>query len=147
MPKNPPDGMPRISSILFYKDLAAALEWLAKSFGLEKRMQLPGPDGGIVHAEMTLADGVIMMGPDSDERGCLSPRDLPGVNQSLYVYVDGLEAHYQRAKASGAEITSEPEDMFWGDRVYSARDVEGHHWTFAEHVKDVAPEDMRPPGA
>ncbi|MEN8181292.1 MAG: VOC family protein [Myxococcota bacterium] len=147
MVKNPPDGMPRLIPFLFYDDLAAALDWLAKAFGFEPRMSMPGPDGKIMHAEMQLRDAVIMMGPASDERQARSPSRLPAVNQSLYIYVDDVDAHFQQAKAAGARIMSEPEDMFWGDRMYYAQDSEGHHWNFAQHVKQVAPEDMKPPGA
>ena len=147
MPQNPPEGFPRLVPHLFYNDLPAALEWLAKAFALEPRMSMPGPDGSIMHAEMSLEDAVIMMGPASVEVGARSPADLPAVNQSLYVYVDNVDAHFARAKASGAKIVSEPTDMFWGDRMYYAQDCEGHHWNFAQHVKDVAPEDMKPPSA
>jgi uncharacterized glyoxalase superfamily protein PhnB len=147
MPQNPPEGMPRISPYLFYTDVPAALDWLAKVFGFELRLSMPGADGSIMHAEMILGDGVIMMGPASEEQDTRSPRELPGVNQSLYVYVDDVNAHFQRAKASGAAIVTEPVEMFWGDRMYSARDLEGHHWSFAQHVKEVAPEDLNPPAA
>ncbi len=147
MPQSPPEGFPRLAPYLFYNDLAAALEWLGKAFGFETRMSMPGPDGSIVHAEMQLEDAVIMMGPASEERGLKSPKDLPAVNQSLYVFVDDVDAHCARARASGATIVSEPETMFWGDRMYYAQDCEGHHWNFATHVKDVAPEDMKPPAA
>ena len=147
MPANPPAGMPRMIPYLFYNDLPAALDWLAKAFGLETRMSMAGPEGQVMHAEMQLRDAVIMMGPASDEQGSKSPADLPGVNQSLYVYVDDVNAHHQQAKKAGARIMSEPEDMFWGDRMYYAQDIEGHHWNFAQHVREVAPEDMKPPGA
>ena len=50
-----------------------------------------------------------------------------------------------RARSAGATIVADLENMFWGDRTYVAEDLEGHRWTFAEHVKDVAPEDMKPP--
>ncbi len=146
-PRNPPEGMPRISPYLFYRDLPAALEWLEKAFGLETRMTVPGPDGKPAHAEMTLADGLVMMGPASDERKTKSPQDLPAVNQSLYVYVDDVEAHFARAKASGAKISAELETMFWGDRMYTAHDCEGHHWTFAQCVKVVPPGELKPPGS
>jgi uncharacterized glyoxalase superfamily protein PhnB len=63
------------------------------------------------------------------------------------LYVDDVDAHYRNAKSRGADITMEPEEMFWGDRIYSAKDNEGHQWTFAQHVKDVPPEEMHPPGA
>ncbi len=142
-----PEGMPRISPYLFYKDLPSALDWLSKAFGFEKKMTVPGPDGACMHAEMNVKEAVIMMGPASTEQGTLSPQDLPGINQSLYVYVDDVDAHCSCARLSGAEITTEPVEMFWGDRMYSARDCEGHHWTFATQVKIVATEDLKPPGA
>ena len=146
MPANPPENMARITSNVFYDDPAAALEWLSKSFGFETRSSIPGPDGGIMHAEMQVADSAFMMSPTAATEQWSSPKALGGkVTQSLYVYVDGVDDHYARARSAGATIVSEPETMFWGDRTYVAQDPEGHRWTFAEHVKDVAPEDMKPP--
>ena len=147
MPQNPPEGMPAMTPLLYFRELASALDWLSKALGFETRSKLAGPDGAIVHAEMQLGDAVIMLGPPSDEEKTRSPSDLPAVSQSLYVYVDDVDAHFANAKAQGATITLEPEDKFWGDRMYYAQDCEGHHWNFAQHVKDVAPEDMKPPGA
>ncbi len=147
MAQTPPEGMPRMVPYLFYNDIPAALEWLAKAFAFQTRNSMPGPGGAIMHAEMALDDAVIMLGPASEERSLSSPKDLPAVNQSLYVYVNNVDAHFERAKAAGAKIMSEPEDMFWGDRMYYAQDCEGHHWNFAQHVKDIAPEDMKPTGA
>lgn len=144
MADNPPKGMPRITPYVFYKDLTEAVEWLCKVFGFSKRFEMPGPDGKPMHAEVQYEDGVIMMGIPRDEGGCKSPADLPGVNQSLYVYVDDVDAHFAKAKEAGAEIKLEPADMFWGDRMYAAVDLEGHHWSFATHVKDMAPEDVKP---
>jgi uncharacterized glyoxalase superfamily protein PhnB len=132
-----PDGMPSILPYLHYDDVAAAIEWLSKAFGLSVRVSMPGSDGSIVHAEMSLGSGFVMMGPANQAQGTASPRSLPSVNQSLYVYVDDVDAHFRHARASGARITSEPVDMFWGDRMYAARDCEGHHWTFAQHLRDT----------
>jgi len=146
MPTNPPANMPRITSNVFYDDLAAALEFLGKAFGFETRMSIPGPDGGVMHAEMQVADGVIMMSPTGGKEEWRSPRSLDGaVTQSLYVYVDDVDAHFARARSAGAKISSELEDMFWGDRTYVATDPEGHRWTFAERTRDVDPADMQPP--
>jgi uncharacterized glyoxalase superfamily protein PhnB len=125
--------------------MKAALEWLSTAFGFRVSFTLPDKEGNPMHAEMRYADGVVMFGPASQEQCGMSPLDLPGVNQGLYVYVDNVDAHYKIAKAKGAEITMEPGDMFWGDRIYAAKDLEGHRWTFAQHVKDVAPEEIRPP--
>jgi len=141
MPKNPPENMPRITPYLHYENTAAALDWLAKAFGLKERLRLPGPDGGIAHAEMELEDGVVMLGtPGPDYQ---SPNKRSGeVTQTLYVYVDDVDAHYDRAKAAGAKIVEEPVDQFYGDRRYGADDPEGHRWFFATHVRDVSAEEM-----
>ena len=57
----------------------------------------------------------------------------------VHVYVDDVDAHFERAKGSGATILSEPEDTPYGDRNYRVEDLEGHRWMFAQHVRDVAP--------
>jgi uncharacterized glyoxalase superfamily protein PhnB len=135
--------MPRISPYLYYRDVAGALDWLARAFGLVERMRMNGPDGAIVHAEMELADGVVMMGcPSPDYR---NPAALGQATQSLYVFVDDVDAHCKGARAAGARIIEEPADQFYGDRRYGAEDPEGHVWYFARHVRDVAPEDMKLP--
>ena len=145
MPRNPPENMARITSNVFYDDLPAALDWLAKTFGFETRMSMPAPDGGIMHAEMQVLDSAIMMSPTSAGEQWKSPQSLGGsVTQGLYVFVDDVDAHCKRARAAGAKVASDPEDMFWGDRTYVAEDPEGHRWTFAQHVRDVSPEDMKP---
>jgi PhnB protein len=143
MPANPPENMPRITPYLLYEDVAGAVDWLARTFGFSERMRLPGPDGAINHAELELADGVIMLGcPGSDYR---SPKRIGHVTQHLYVYVDDVDKHFEHARGAGATILAEPEDQFYGDRRYGVEDIEGHHWYFAQHVSDVAPEDMKPP--
>lgn len=143
MPATPPENMPRISSCLYYRDVAAAIDWLTTAFGLRERMRMPGSDGVIAHAEMEFADGVVMLGcPGPDYR---NPSQLGGVTQSLYLYVDDVDDHFHRAKAAGAKILEAPRDQFYGDRRYGAEDPEGHHWYFAQHIRDGAPEDLKPP--
>jgi uncharacterized glyoxalase superfamily protein PhnB len=144
MPANPPENMPRITPYLLYEDAGSALEWLTRAFGFQERMRLPGPDGNVTHAELELADGVIMIGhPGSDYR---NPKRLGQVTQQVYVYVDHVDKHFEHARGAGAAILEEPADQFYGDRRYAAEDPEGHHWYFAQHVRDVAPEDMKPGG-
>jgi PhnB protein len=143
MPKNPPADTPRVTPYLYYQDVAAALRFLADAFGFREKLRMPGSDGTIAHAEMTLGDGLVMMGcPGADYR---NPKRLGQTTQSLYVYVDDVDAHCARAKKAGAKIIDEPEDQFYGDRRYGAEDPEGHHWYFATHVRDVAPEDLKAP--
>ena len=143
MPANPPENMPRITPYLYYEDVSKALGWLGQAFGFRERLRMPGPDGIVSHAEIELADGVVMLGrPGADYR---NPKHLGGVTQNIYVYVDDVDKHFERAKRAGAAILSEPQDQFYGDRRYGVEDLEGHHWFFAQHIRDVALEDMKPP--
>jgi PhnB protein len=138
---NPPENMPRISPYLYYEDVAGALAWLSRAFGLSERVRMTGPDGSIAHAEMEFADGVVMMGrPGPDYR---NPKHLGGATQSLYLYTDEVDKHFRRAKEAGAKIVQEPTDQFYGDRSYGAEDPEGHVWYFAQHTREVTPEEMQ----
>ncbi|MDJ0807912.1 MAG: VOC family protein [Gammaproteobacteria bacterium] len=140
--KNPPAGMPRITPYLFYRDVRAALVWLHRTFGFEVKGEPLEMQEGMLHAEMGYQDGFMMMGTPSEERGAKSPHELSGIHQSLYIYVDDVDAHYRQALAEGATTLTEPMDMFWGDRMYAVKDLEGHHWSFAQHIKDVSVEDL-----
>ena len=70
-----------------------------------------------------------------------SPLAVGGANtQGLAVYVDDADAHCERARATGAVITTEPATQdygegYWVDRSYEARDVEGHHWWFMQRLR------------
>jgi uncharacterized glyoxalase superfamily protein PhnB len=142
MADNPPAGFTRVTPYLLYNDVDAALDRLVKAFGFEERVRMPGPDGKANHAEATIGDAYVMLGnPGGDYR---NPAALGGATQLVYVYVDDVDAHFERARgADGVEIIREPADQFYGDRTYGARDAEGHEWSFAQHVRDVEPEDMR----
>ncbi len=142
MIQNPPANTPRVSPYVLYEDVAAALEWLTAAFGFAERERIEMPDGSIGHAEMTIGEGVIMMGCPGPEYK--NPKRLGATTQQIYVYVDDVDAHYAQAKAAGAEVIEEPKDQFYGDRRYGALDPEGHAWYFATHVRDVPAEEMKP---
>lgn len=120
------EGEPNIFPELRYGS-PEALGWLAKAFGFEPTAQIPGADGTIVHAEMRLGDGTIMvsLGPESQGWG--------GLNQATSVRVDDPDAHYARAKAAGAAIVYEPWTTHYGARSYWARDREGFLWGFSTY--------------
>ena len=142
MVQSPPEGFPRITPYLLYEDVDAALDWLIGAFGFTERVRMPGPDGTTLHADIGLCDGVVMMGnPGPDYQ---NPKRRGGATQLVSVYVDDVDQHCATAAAAGARILREPADQFYGDRTYAAEDPEGHQWSFAQHVRDVAPEDMHP---
>ncbi|HEY6378196.1 MAG TPA: VOC family protein [Candidatus Dormibacteraeota bacterium] len=140
MVHNPPDGYPRITPYLLYRDVAGALDFLTKAFGFRETVRMPAPDGAVMHAEIEFGGGVVMMGnPGPDYQ---NPKEHGHRSQIVYVYVDEVDRHFEHAKAAGAAILSAPEDKFYGDRAYVAEDPEGHQWNFAEHVRDVSADEM-----
>ncbi len=125
-----------------YRDPKAALDWLAAAFGFELTMAIDGPDGDATqgHYEMAYEGrGRIMIGAEWND-WMRSPASVEG-HTTVSVHVDvahDIDAHCEHARAAGAIIVAEPSDQFYGDRVYRCTDLEGHHWTFSMHVRDVS---------
>jgi uncharacterized glyoxalase superfamily protein PhnB len=134
---------PQVMPILCYRDLGAAVAWLRSALGFEVEMQFEAPEGGLRLAEMRFGDSVVMLSPES-EAGQLSPPSLGGRStQMLHVRLaDGLDAHFERARAAGASILQAPADQYWGDRNYRCRDPEGHVWTFAQWLRPATAADI-----
>lgn len=139
-----PKGWPRISPCLYYDDAAAAIDWLVRAFGFEVQLRVENEHGQIVHSQIVMNGGLIMVGQaglSPDRPYCQSPRGVDGANtQSLCVYVDDADAHCEHARAAGAAIVTEPATQdygedYWADRSYQARDPEGHHWWFMQRLR------------
>lgn len=142
MVQNPPEGSQRIVPYLNYSDPNAVIDFLINAFGFEQGLRLDMPDGSVGHCELRHGGETFMLSSEFEEGGLRSPKSLGGVHGSVMVYVDDLDAHYEHAKAAGAEIVQEPADQFYGDRTYRALDPEGVGWDFHQHVRDVSPEEM-----
>lgn len=117
-----------------YEDVGGALKFLSKAFGFRKYgAQTSGPNGKINHAAMRLGGDMIMMGcPGSGYR---SPKRLGQATQNLYVNVDDVDKHFERARKAGAAIIAKPADTAYGHRRYGAADPEGHVWYFAHEIR------------
>jgi uncharacterized glyoxalase superfamily protein PhnB len=119
-----------ISPAFRYENAPAAIEWLVRAFGFEKKTVVDAPDGGIAHAELRLGTGVIALG--SAHRTAGNP--WSEVRQGIYVRLADVDGHHDRAKAAGAEIVSPLKDLEYGSREYAARDPEGHLWGFGTYA-------------
>ena len=142
MVKAIPDGYPRVCPYLTVHDAAAAVDFYAKVLGATERMRLPGPDGKIGHCELALGDSLIMLSDEFPEMGGKSPRTIGGTPVTLSVYVEDVDAVFERAVQAGATPRRPPEDQFYGDRSGQFEDPFGHAWNVATHVEDVAPDEM-----
>jgi uncharacterized glyoxalase superfamily protein PhnB len=107
--------------LVHYADPAAAIEWLEKAFGFEAHEVHKGDDGQIVHAQVRYDTGIFM----------ISQASAGGAG--VYVAVEDPDAHHDRAKAAGAEITMDLVDQAYGSREYAAKDLEGNTWYFGTY--------------
>ena len=127
------DARPTIYPFLRYDDAPAALDWLERAFGFRRTMEVSGPGGTVVHAQMSFDTGVVMLGSARAATGVEEPEDALAARHGIYVAVDDVDAHFERARAAGVEITLELADTDYGSREYSARDLEGYHWSFGTY--------------
>lgn len=126
---------PGLVPSLAYKDVTRAAQWLARVFGFRERKdaRLSWPGGCLTWMEL---DDVLISLTTAGGHDLQSPQDTGGVCVGLKVCVNDVDQHFAHAKAQGAIIMTEPEDGFWGGRIYRARDLEGHQWEFSQRGRD-----------
>jgi len=118
-----------------YRDPEKAIEFLVEAFGFDRHL-VAMDDGEVVHAQLTLGDGMVMLGAvGDDEYGRLfsAVEDGTPPTSSAYVVVDDPYAHAERARAAGAEIVMEPTEQDYGGANYVARDPAGFVWSFGSY--------------
>jgi uncharacterized glyoxalase superfamily protein PhnB len=129
--------MQTIFPILRYHNARGAMQSLCATFGFVELFSVPESGQFVRHAQLKLGTNIIMLGSARPDEHMASPQVLGAATQALYVYVDDLDAHFQRARSAGAEIMSPPKDTDFGSREYHVRDLEGHPWTFGTYLPDA----------
>ncbi|MEU2775019.1 VOC family protein [Streptomyces sp. NPDC007162] len=131
-------GRPSIYPSLLYTDAKAAIKQLTEALGFTELSVYEGEDGMVLHAELVQGNGAVMLG--SRGRGGRFDEALEGAGPTgVYIVVDDVDAHHQRAVDHGAEILMPPTDQDYGSRDYMARDVEGNVWSFGTYAPEIAP--------
>jgi uncharacterized glyoxalase superfamily protein PhnB len=118
-----------------YQNLADAIAWLSKTFGFVEHYRYGDPVSG---AQMHLGEAWIMIRQALP--GCASPAKLGYGTQSLTVFVADVDAHFRRTKSAGAKIVEDLHQTEYGELQYGAEDLDGHHWLFSQHARDVSPD-------
>jgi uncharacterized glyoxalase superfamily protein PhnB len=119
-PMGSPEGEPNVYPEVVYRRGAEAVDWLSRAFGLTPTVQVPGPDGKPLHAEMRLGDSTIMLN--------LGDGSKDGPGQAISVRVDDPDALFARATAEGAVVVQSPVTTHYGARCCMVRDPEGFLW-------------------
>ncbi len=121
---------PALYPVLRYQDGRSAIDWLVRVFAFKSDVEVPGAADNIVHAELTMGRGKLMLSagrqpdlanPWSTERA------------GVYVAVTDVDAHCARAREGGATILMPLANTSYGARQYTVRDLEGHLWSFGTY--------------
>jgi len=138
-----PAGMHSVTPHLVCANAAEAIAFYKNAFGAVELSRLPAADGKLMHAMIRIGDSVVMLGDECPEWQVLGPKALGGTAVTLHIYVEDVDAAFQRALDAGAAATMALEDMFWGDRYGVVEDPYGHKWSLATHQRDVSMDEMQ----
>ena len=139
-----PDGYHSVTPYLIIGKGRAneAIAFYTRAFNAKEVMRMPGPDGGVAHAEIQLGDSRIMLADQAPKLDAYGPDHFNGSPVTLHVYVPDVDATTKHAPAAGATVNRPLADQFYGDRTAGITDPFGHRWYFATHVRDVSQEEM-----
>ena len=138
-----PEGYHTLTPFLTVRDAARAIEFYKQAFGATERGVAKGPDGKVMHAEIKIGDSIIMMSDEFPEFGSLSPESVGNTSMGLHIYVEDVDASFDRAVKAGAKVEMPVMDQFWGDRYGRLKDPFGHKWSLATHKKDMSADEMK----
>ena len=138
MASHVPAGYHTATPYLILDDAARAIEFYAQAFGAAELDRYDAPNGRIGHAEIKVGDSIIMLADEYPGMGYRSPRAIGGTPVSIMLYVDDVDAQFERAIAAGATVRRPVATQFYGDRVGTLEDPFGHVWTMATHVEDLS---------
>jgi uncharacterized glyoxalase superfamily protein PhnB len=124
--------LPHVTS----QNLDEAIAWLTRTFGFTEHYRYGDPISG---AQMYLGKAFIMIERARDRRA--SPAQLGCGTQSLTVFVEDIEAHFERANSAGATIVEDLHETVYGELQYGVEDLDGHHWLFSRHSRDLSPDE------
>lgn len=135
---------PVLCPYLSVNDAAQAIVFYKKAFGATERYRLAdGKTGKVVHAELLIEGGLIMLAEENPQWGNKSPVSLGGTAVTFCVMAKNTDAAFDRAVAAGATVLMAPTDQFYGFRSCSVRDPFGHQWMLQHQIEKVSPEEMQ----
>ena len=137
-----PEGYHTLTPYLAVEDAGRAIDFYKDAFGAEEVVRMPTPDGKVAHAELQVGDSKLMLSDPFEQSQVQPPATRGGPTASVFMYVDDVDAAFERAQGAGATVVSELEDMFWGDRFGTLADPFGHVWSLATHKEDLSEEEM-----
>ena len=129
-----PEGYHSLTPILSVEGAPKLIVFLKEVFNAQEEEVYKGPDGRVIHAELTIGDSILMLIDATPEFAALPTM--------INVYIEDVDAAYKRALKAGATSLREPSNQFYGDRTGGVKDAHGNQWWIATHVEDVSQEEL-----
>ena len=138
-----PEGFHTATPYMIIKDAASAIEFYKKAFGATVIECIKDADGKVRHGEIRIGDSPFMITDEHPQfPEYLSPQSRGGTPVHIYLYVEDVDAVFNKAIAAGAKELQPVQDQFYGDRSGGLTDPYGHIWYIATHIEDVSPEEI-----
>ena len=137
-----PEGYHSITPSITCKGAAKAIDFYKQVFHAKEITRMTMPGNVIGHADLMIGDTHLMLNDEFPGiASAPNPSSLPSVN--LFVYSENVDELFDRAVKAGCKVEMPLNNQFWGDRYGKVRDPFGHQWGLAQHIEDVAPEEMK----
>ena len=104
-PKPIPDGMHSLTPHIVCAGAADAIDFYKRAFNAVEQARMPGPDGKLMHAAVTIGDSTLMLVDENPQWGALGPKALKGSPVTIHLYVPDVDATVAQAVAAGARVT------------------------------------------
>src|SRR5262245_15869963 len=118
-----PPGLGSVTPYLHPRGAERLIDFLRRAFAATEMQIERMPDGTVKHAKLRVAESVIEMGEAHGQWG-----PMPTM---FYLYVDDVDAWYQRALDSGATSMEAPALQHYGERRAAVRDAFDNQWYLA----------------
>jgi len=138
-----PEGMHSVTPHLICAGAADAIDFYVRAFGATEITRMPGPDGKLMHAAVSILGSTVMLFDEMPEWGALGPKALKGSPVTIHLFCDDVDSFFARAIEAGGTVIMPVADMFWGDRYGKLEDPFGHHWSVATQLRKLTPEEIR----
>ena len=143
MAKQVSNGIQSLSPHLVCAGAADAIKFYEQAFGAKEMIRLPGPDGKLMHACISINGSSVMLVDENRQYGMLSPKALGGTPVTMHLIVEDADAAAAKAVAAGAKVIMPVADMFWGDRYGVVEDPFGHRWSLATPKRQMSEAEIR----
>jgi PhnB protein len=137
-----PEGFNSLTPYLIVDGADAAIELYKRALGAEVVSVHKMPDGKVLNAQLKIGNSMLMLNDEWPDYGAIGPKKIGNTAVTIHVYVEDVDASWQKALDEGFEVSMPLGDQPWGDRYGSLKDPFGHSWSIATHLEEVSEEEM-----